>query len=108
MDEADRVGTDRIIRRHGGYKKLKSFQTADRVQAARRGVQNIVEGSVMSATSLKMEMKLTSVARASLEELRRDCEDFLRHRGAEAWPPGDAGRQELIDRRCPTLSEVGS
>jgi hypothetical protein len=47
------------------------------VQAARSGVQNIAEGSKASATSKKMELKLTSVARASLKELRLDYEDFL-------------------------------
>ena len=51
------------------------------VQAARSGVQNIAEGSQASGTSKKMELKLTNVARASLEELRLDYEDFLRQRG---------------------------
>jgi len=50
------------------------------VQAARSGVQNIAEGSACSATSKKFEIKLTNVARASLEELRLDFEDFLRQR----------------------------
>ncbi len=50
------------------------------VQAARSGVQNIAEGSKASGTSKKTELKLTNVARASLEELRLDYEDFLRHR----------------------------
>jgi len=49
--------------------------------AARSGVQNIVEGSQASGTSRKTEMKLTNVARASLEELRKDYEDFLRQKG---------------------------
>ena len=82
-----------LIPKHGGYRNLKSFQVAqlaydvtvrfcdryiDRksrthdqmVQAARSGVQNIAEGSQVSGTSKKMELKLTNVARASLEELR--------------------------------------
>ena len=82
-----------LIPAHGGYRKLKSFQVArlsydltvrfcaryidkrsrttdQMVQAARSGVQNIVEGSLASGTSKKMELKLTNVARASLEELR--------------------------------------
>jgi four helix bundle suffix protein len=98
----------RLTPQHGGYRKLKSFQTAqmiydstvifcdrfiDRrsrthdqmVQAARSGVQNIAEGSMASATSKKMELKLTGVARASLEELLRDYEDFLRQRGLKLW-----------------------
>ncbi len=92
-----------LIPKHGGYRKLKSFQLAqlvydvtgrfcdryvDRfsrtkdqmVQAARSGVQNIAEGSQTSATSKKSELKLTQVARASLEELKLDYEDFLRQR----------------------------
>ncbi len=118
-----------LIPKHGGYRKLKSFQIAqlvydvtvrfcDRyinkrsrthdqmVQAARSGVQNIAEGSQMSGTSKKMEMKLTNVARASLEELRLDYEDFLRQRGLEKWEKDDPRRQILIDRRCKTADEV--
>ena len=118
-----------LIPQHGGYRALKSFQVAqlaydvtvrfcDRyidprsrthdqmVQAARSGVQNIAEGSQVSGTSKKMEMKLTNVARASLEELRLDYEDFLRQRGYPQWKHSDPRRQELIDRRCKTADEV--
>jgi four helix bundle suffix protein len=118
-----------LIPKHGGYRKLKSFQIAqlvydvtvrfcDRyidkrsrthdqmVQSARSGVQNIAEGSQVSGTSKKMEMKLTNVARASLEELRLDYEDFLRQRNLEKWEPNDPRRQKLIDRRCATADEV--
>jgi len=120
---------DTLIPKHGGYRKLKSFQIAqlvydvtvrfcDRyidkrsrthdqmVQAARSGVQNIAEGSQISGTSKKMEMKLTNVARASLEELRLDYEDFLRQRGLKKWETEDPRRQMLIDRRCKTADEV--
>jgi len=120
-----------LIQKHGGYRKLKSFQVAqlvydvtvrfcDRyidpksrthdqmVQAARSGVQNIAEGSAVSATSKKMEMKLTSVARASLEELRRDYEDFLRQRGLPLWQRDDPRRAELIARRCAAAEEVAA
>lgn len=99
---------DRLIPKHGGYRQLRSFRAAlavydatvifcdrfiDRrsrthdqmVQAARSGVRNIEEGSAASGTSKKTEIKLTNVARASLEELMRDCEDFLRHRGLPVW-----------------------
>ena len=99
---------DRLIPPHGGYRKLRSFQCAQSVydgtvlfcnrfvdkrsrthdqmvQAARSGVQNIAEGSMASATSKKMELKLTGVARASLEELLLDCEDFLRQRKLRLW-----------------------
>jgi four helix bundle suffix protein len=101
-----------LIPKHGGYRKLRSFQAAqaaydatvvfcerfvDRrsrtrdqmVQAARSGVQNIAEGSLASGTSKKTELKLTNVARASLEELLLDCEDFLRQRGLERWAKDD-------------------
>jgi restriction system protein len=101
-------GEGKLIPPHGGYRKLRSFQCAqlvydatvifcDRfvekrsrthdqmIQAARSGVQNIAEGSVASATSKKTELKLTGVARASLEELLLDYEDFLRQRGLRLW-----------------------
>jgi four helix bundle suffix protein len=55
------------------------------VQAARSGKQNILEGSKASGTSKEMELKLTNVARASLEELLADYEDFLRVRNAAMW-----------------------
>jgi len=55
------------------------------VQAARSGRQNIAEGSVASGTSKKFELKLTNVAKASLEELLLDYEDFLRQRGLPLW-----------------------
>ena len=120
-----------LIPKHGGYRKLKSFQVAqlvydltvrfcdkyiDRrsrthdqmVQAARSGVQNIAEGSQASATSKKTELKLTQVARASLEELRLDYEDFLRQRGLAQWERANPHRQELIDRRCRTADEVAA
>lgn len=118
-----------LIPKHGGYRKLKSFQVAqlaydvtirfcdryvDRysrtkdqmVQAARSGVQNIAEGSQASATSKKTELKSTQVARASLEELKLDYEDFLRQRELAQWERDDPLRQELIDRRCTTADEV--
>lgn len=120
-----------LIPKHGGYRKLKSFQVAqlvyditvrfcdkyiDRksrthdqmVQAARSGVQNIAEGSQVSATSKKMELKLTQVARASLEELKLDYEDFLRQRGLRQWERKNPLRQELIDQRCKTADEVAA
>jgi four helix bundle suffix protein len=120
-----------IIARHGGYRKLKSFQLArlcydvtvrfceryvpagsrtrdQMVQAARSGVQNIAEGSEASGTSKKTELKLTSVARASLEELRLDYEDFLRQRGLPRWPASDPRCNSLVARRCQTVDEVAA
>ena len=55
------------------------------VQAARSGNKNIAEGSQVSGTSKKMELKLVGVARASLEELLGDYQDFLRQRGLAEW-----------------------
>ena len=64
----------------------RSDRTIDQmVQAARSGKQNIVEGSKASKTSSEMEIKLTTVARASLEELLKDYQDFLRVRDMEMW-----------------------
>jgi four helix bundle suffix protein len=120
-----------LIPKHGGYRKLKSFQIAqlvydvtvrfcDRyverrsrthdqmVQAARSGVQNIAEGSQASGTSKKTELKLTNVARASLEELRLDYEDFLRQRGLPLWDKSDPRRAELIARRPATADDVAA
>src|SRR6476646_2761302 len=55
------------------------------VQAARSGKQNILEGSQASGTSKETELKLTNVARASLEELLADYQDFLRTRDLPLW-----------------------
>ena len=55
------------------------------IQAARSGKQNILEGSKASVTSKEMEIKLTNVARASLEELLADYRDFLRVRECPLW-----------------------
>jgi len=123
------MSDDALLPQHGGFRGLKSFQVAQlvydvtvrfcekhiekrsrthdqMVQAARSGVQNIAEGSQVSGTSKKMELKLTNVARASLEELRLDYEDFLRQRGMPLWNRRDPRRQSLIDRRCTTADDV--
>jgi restriction system protein len=96
------------LRPSGGYRKTASFQTTtliydatvwfcekfmdprsrtvdQMVQAARSGRQNIAEGSRASATSSQTELRLVNVARASLEELLLDYEDFLRHRRLVQW-----------------------
>lgn len=128
-DEHGQARTDDgLIPKHGGYRKLKTFQlstliydvtvlfcdkfierrsrTHDQmVQAARSGRQNIAEGSVDSATSKKMEMKLTGVAKGSLEELRLDFEDFLRQRGLPIWAPAHPALQRFKALRCATLDE---
>ena len=96
------------LRPSGGYRNLRSFQvttiiydatvafcdrfmdprsrTVDQmVQAARSGRQNIAEGSRASAASSQTELRLVNVARASLDELLLDFEDFLRQRGLAQW-----------------------
>ncbi|MBN1905059.1 MAG: four helix bundle protein [Deltaproteobacteria bacterium] len=120
-----------LIPKHGGYLKLRGFQIAQlvydvtvrfcdkyidkrsrthdqMVQAARSGVQNIAEGSQASATSKKTELKLTQVARASLEELKLDYGDYLRQHGLSEWDRENPLRQELIDKRCQTADELAS
>jgi four helix bundle suffix protein len=121
--------TEPLIPKHGGYRNLKSFQLAQlvydvtvrfcdlyinkrsrthdqMVQAARSGVQNIAEGSQASATSKKTELKLTNVARASLEELRLDFEDFLRQRGLPTWAPDHPALKRFKAKRCSSLKDV--
>ncbi len=101
-----------LIGPHGGYRRLKAYQIAEiiydataafttlyldrksrtvdqMVQAARSGKQNIAEGSRASGTSKKFELKLVNVARACLEELLLDYEDFLRQRGLKLWAKDD-------------------
>jgi four helix bundle suffix protein len=76
------------------------------VQAARSGVQNIAEGSQASGTSKKTELKLTNVARASLEELRLDYQDFLRQRGLPELKPDHPALMRFKARRCESLGEI--
>ncbi|MBN2559999.1 MAG: four helix bundle protein [Phycisphaerae bacterium] len=111
-------GGEGLIPAHGGYRELKSFQMAEivfdataafcdrfvdrrsrthdqMVQAARSGKQNIAEGSQASGTSKKTELKLVGVARASLEELLLDYQDFLRLRGLRLWHKDDAAARDI-------------
>lgn len=97
-----------LIPPHGGYRELQSYKMAEivydatvafcdrfinrrsrthdqMVQAARSGKQNIAEGSMASGTSKKTELKLIGLARASLEELLLDYQDFLRQQGLSLW-----------------------
>jgi restriction system protein len=112
MEENKSSGRTNAITPHGGYRGLKSFQNAiiihdatvtfcgrfldprsrtndQMVQAARSGKQNIAEGSMASGTSRKMELRLVGVARASLEELLLDYEDFLRQKKLALWSKDD-------------------
>lgn len=78
----------------------KGDRTIDQmVQAARSGKQNIAEGAAAGNTSKETEIKLTNVAKASLQELLVDYEDFLRVRGLEQWQPDDA-RLAQTKRAC--------
>ena len=106
----------------GGYMRLKSFRLArliyditvqfaelyipadsrtrdQMVQAARSGVQNIAEGSVDAATSTKLELNLYNVARASLEELRLDYQDYLRQHGCPVWTRDSALYRKFVALR---------
>lgn len=107
-----------IIPPHGGYRALKSYQMSEivydatvafcdrfiskrsrthdqMVQAARSGKQNIAEGSMASGTSKKFELKLVGVARASLEELLLDYQDYLRQHGLPLWTKEDRRSREV-------------
>jgi restriction system protein len=111
-DRAEDSAWQKGLRPSGGYRTLRSFRvttviydatavfcerfvdkrsrTRDQmVQAARSGRQNIAEGSRASATSSQTELRLVNVARASLDELLLDYEDFLRQRGLRQWGKDD-------------------
>jgi restriction system protein len=115
---ADQNEPFRVISPHGGYRKLQSYQMAEivfdgtgafcarfidrrsrthdqMVQAARSGKQNIAEGSMASGTSKKSELKLIGVARASLEELLLDFQDYLRQKGLPLWGKDYPKAQEV-------------
>src|SRR5437773_11084988 len=125
MADRENKPTPGLIPPHGGYRELKSYQNAEivydatvafcdrfvdrrsrthdqMVQAARSGKQNIAEGSMASGTSKKTELKLVGVARASLEELLLDFEDFLRQRNLRLWgkdhPTAQAVRKLVYSR----------
>ena len=118
MSNQDKPPGNGIIPPHGGYRELKSYQNAEivydatikfcdrfvdrrsrthdqMVQAARSGKQNIAEGSMASGTSKKTELKLVGVARASLEELLLDYQDFLRQHGLTLWSKHHSTAQEV-------------
>jgi four helix bundle suffix protein len=118
---------DGFLPPHGGYENLLSFQKAriiydgtvtfcDRfverhsrtrdqmTQAARSGKQNILEASQASGTSKETEIKLTNVARASLEELLEDYRDYLRAGKHLQWNKNS--KQALFVRRLGSKQEV--
>ncbi|SPE55580.1 DNA topoisomerase, type IA, zn finger domain protein [Verrucomicrobia bacterium] len=138
--DGDRTGRHRL-RSSGGYRTLRSFQVAtliydatvsfcDRfvdkrsrthdqmVQAARSGGKNIAEGSRAGAATSRSELRLVNVARASLEELLLDYEDYLCQHGHRLWKADDpealevravarGDRTDRSDRSDPTDQSVG-
>lgn len=121
----------RIYGAHGGFRKLKAFQVAElcydytcrfceryvplkdrhfdqMVQAARSGYQNIGEGSEDSATSKKLEMNLTNVAKSSIGELARDYQKHLKRRKLRLWAPGDPAFEEARALRPETVEEAAA
>ena len=120
----NKQNTEGFIPLHGGYRNLITYQKAEiiydgtvyftnrffrkydrtidqMVQAARSGKQNIAEASMASATSKETEIKLTNVARASLEELKIDYEDFLRTNKLELW-----GKEHKLVARLRELNKT--
>jgi four helix bundle suffix protein len=120
-----------IIPPRGNYKNLISYQKAEviydvtfrftqkflgkgdrtvdqMVQSARSGKQNILEGSKAATTSKETEIKLTNVARASLEELLADYRDFIRVRDMKFWDKNS--RQSIfvreLGRQTPQTFEI--
>lgn len=125
----ERQPNSKVFPKSGGFEKLKSYQVAELLydvtvrfvkryiepgsrtkdqmeQAARSGSRNLAEGSVFSATSKKVEMNLTNVAKASLTELKKDYASFLRQNKLQQWGSDDAVRHELVDRRFTEVDAV--
>ncbi|OGK34894.1 four helix bundle protein [Candidatus Roizmanbacteria bacterium RIFCSPHIGHO2_12_FULL_38_13] len=108
-----------LIPPHGGYKQLESYKNTSTIYdgtvvfckkyksyltyklieqmtgAARSGKQNIAEGTVISGTSKKTELKLIGVAKGSLKELLEDYEDFLRQNGYALWGKNDTRSRKI-------------
>ena len=118
-----------LIPPHGGYSKLVTYRlgsliydataafckqyinckdrTYDQmVQAARSGVANIVEGSQASATSKKIELKLTNIAKASQEELLEDYRSFLRQHNLRTWDAQSTEAKIVREARPETLEQL--
>jgi len=119
-----------ILRPRGDYQTLLSFQKAEvvyditfrfahkflsrgdrtvdqMIQSARSGKKNILEGSKAAPTSTESEIKLTNVARASLEELLDDYRDFLRARDFAIWDKNsrEAMYVRTLGRKTPQTFE---
>jgi four helix bundle suffix protein len=121
---------DRLLPPRGDYQTLLSFQKAEvvyditfrfahkflslgdrtidqMIQSARSGKKNILEGSKAALTSKETEIKLTNVARASLEELLDDYRDFLRARDLPVWDKDSKEAQYVrrLGRKTPQTYE---
>ena len=104
--------SERVFGKHSGFRKLKAYQVAElcydfacrfcelyiplkdrhydqMVQAARSGFQNIREGSELSATTKKLELNLTNVARGSIGELHKDYKKYLQRKHLPLWETDD-------------------
>jgi len=118
MTQPEDNGSLHVIPPHGGYRDLQSYQMSEivydgtavfcdrfidrrsrthdqMVQAARSGKQNIAEGCMASGTSKKTELKLIGVARASLEELLVDFQDYLCQHRLPLWAKGHPRAREV-------------
>jgi len=120
-----------IIPPRGDYQTLHSFQKAEvvydltfrfahkylsrgdrtvdqMIQSARSGKKNILEGSKAATTSKETEIKLTNVARASLEELLDDYRDYLRVREHREWDKNsrEALYVRQLGRKVPQTYEL--
>lgn len=123
------AAAERVYGRHSGYRQLKAYQVSElcydftcrfceryipfkdrhhdqMVQAARSGYQNLSEGSEDSATTKKLEMNLTNVARSSLGELNKDYVKHLKRRHLNHWQSGDAVFEEARRLRPQTLEDA--
>ncbi len=125
------AAAERVYGRHGGYRHLRAYQVAEMlydytcrfceryippgdrhhdqmVQAARSGYQNLAEGSEDSATSRKLELNLTNVAKGSLGELLRDYQKHLQRRGLPVWQAGETRFEEARVLRPGTVEEAAA
>ncbi|MCF7817021.1 MAG: four helix bundle suffix domain-containing protein [Kiritimatiellales bacterium] len=121
----------RVYGKHSGFRKLKAYQVSElcydftcrfceryipfkdrhhdqMVQAARSGYQNLAEGSEDSATTKKLEMNLTNVARSSLGELQKDYVKHLKRRHLNHWQQGESAFEEARSLRPQTLEEAAA
>jgi four helix bundle suffix protein len=125
------AAAERVFGVHGGFRGLVAYRVSEMlydytcrfceryiprsdrhhdqmVQAARSGYQNIGEGSEDSATSKKLEMNLTNVARSSLGELLKDYQKHLARRGLPLWQPGEALFEEARVLRPATVAAAAA